>query len=91
MIVRPESNIFDLLNVVLNRVINNIDFFTNNKQTSVPYQIHYANEATTIDYCLRVLYSKEDRHDLIYKGIAIMKEKMTDWLTKDLYTIDELN
>jgi len=91
LIVRPESNIFDLLNVVLNRVINNIDFFTNNKQTSVPYQIHYANEATTIDYCLRVLYSKEDRHDLIYKGIAIMKEKMTDWLTKDLYTIDELN
>jgi len=77
--VRKESNIFDLLNVLLNRVINNIDFFSNNKQYEIPYQIHYASEAMTIDYCLQVLYSKEERHDLIYKGIAIMKENMTEW------------
>lgn len=79
LIVRPESNIFDFLNVVLNRVINNIDFFTNNKQYDVPYQIHYASEATTIEYCLQVLYSKEDRHALIYKGIDVMKENLVKW------------
>lgn len=79
LFVREESNIFDLLNVVLNRVINNNDFFSNNKQYEIPYQIHYASEAMTIDYCLQVLYSKEERHALIYKGITIMKEKMVEW------------
>ena len=79
--VKPESNIFDLLNVVLNRVINNIDFFTNNKNVEIPYQIHYSSEPTTIDYCLRVLYSKEYRQTLIYKGIDTMKEKMKEWFS----------
>jgi Patatin-like phospholipase len=79
--VKPESNIFDLLNVVLNRVINNIDFFTNNKNVEIPYQIHYSSEPTTIDYCLRVLYSKEHRQTLIYKGINTMKGKMKEWFS----------
>jgi len=77
--VTAETNIFDLLNVLLNRVINNIDFFSNEQSITIPYGIHFFLKETTIDYCLQVLYSKDDRHDLIYNGINTFKEKCKEW------------
>jgi NTE family protein len=79
--IHAESSIFDLLNVLLNRVINNIDFFSNDKSSIIPYGIHFFSKETTIDYCLQVLYSKDHRHDLIYNGMNTFKEKCKEWFT----------
>jgi predicted acylesterase/phospholipase RssA len=79
MLINSHSTIFDLLNVLLNRIINNIDFFSNEQLIKIPYSIHFFSKETTIDYCLQVLYSKEDRHDLIYNGINTFKEKCKEW------------
>jgi NTE family protein len=81
MYVNNESNVFDLLNVLLNRVINNIDFFSNEKAIVIPYGIHFFSKETTIEYCLQVLYSKEDRHELIYNGINTFKNKYKEWVS----------
>jgi len=79
MSIHNQSSIFDLLNVLLNRVINNIDFFSNDKLNETLYNIHFFSKETTIDYCLQVLYNKEDRHDLIYNGIHAFQSKCKDW------------
>ena len=80
LFVNSESNILDLLNVLLNRIINNIDFISNNKKVEIPYEIYFfSKQDTTIDYCLQVLYSKEDRQELIYNGILAFKEKYKEW------------
>lgn len=79
MNITSETNIFDILNVLLNRVINNVEFFSNEKSIIIPYGIHFFSKETTIDYCLQVLYSKEDRHYLIYNGINTFKEKCKEW------------
>ena len=79
MSVNSDSSIFDLLNVLLNRVINNIEFFSNDKESIIPYNIHFFSKETTIDYCLQVLYSKDDRHNLIYNGMNTFKEKCKEW------------
>lgn len=77
--IHAESSIFDLLSVVLNRVINNIDFFSNDKLSIIPYNIDFFSKETTIDYCIQVLYNKNDRHDLIYNGIQSFKDKCKEW------------
>jgi hypothetical protein len=78
-IITTESSIFDLLNVLLNRVINHIDLFTNEKISAIPYTMHYFSKETTLDFCVQVLYNKNDRNDLIYNGISAFKEKYTEW------------
>jgi len=77
--INEESNIFDLLNVLMNRLINNVDFFSNEKTIQIPYNIHFFSKETTIDYCLEVLYNKNDRQDLVYSGINAFKEKCKVW------------
>ena len=77
--INEESNIFDLLNVLMNRLINNVDFFSNKKTIQIPYSIHFFSKETTIDYCLEVLYNKNDRQDLVYSGINAFKEKCKVW------------
>ena len=77
--IHAESSIFDLLNVLLNRVINNIDFFSNDKLSIIPYNIHFFLKETTIDYCIQVLCNKNERHVLIYSGIHAFKEKCKEW------------
>ena len=79
--VNSVSSIFDLINVLLNRIINNVEFFTNDKTANIPYEIHVDSNPTTLEYCLNVLYNKEDRQTLIIDGINIMKEKMTTWIS----------
>ena len=77
--IHSESSIFDLLNVLLTRVINNNTFFSNDTETKIPYHIHFFLKETTIDYCFQVLYNKNDRHDLIYNGIHAFKDKCKVW------------
>ena len=77
--INEESNIFDLLNVLMNRLINNVDFFSNEKTIQIPYNIHFFSKETTIEYCLEVLYNKNDRQDLVYSGINAFKEKCKVW------------
>jgi NTE family protein len=77
--IHSESSIFDLFNVLLNRVINNIDFFSNDTVTKIPYHIHFFLKETTIDYCIQVLCNKNERHDLIYSGIYAFQSKCKDW------------
>jgi len=77
--IHADSSIFDLLNILLIRVINNNTFFSNDTASKIPYHIHFFLKATTVDYCLQVLYSKDDRHDLIYNGIHEFKDKCKVW------------
>lgn len=79
--INSESNIFDLLNVLLNRVINNIDYFSTKKTGNTPYEIHYFLKETTLDFCIEVLYNKEDRHHLLYSGINKFKDKYKEWFS----------
>jgi predicted acylesterase/phospholipase RssA len=79
--IHAESSIFDLLSVVLSRVINNNTFFSNDTKTKIPYHIHFFLKETTIDYCIHVLYNKNERHDLIYNGIQSFKDKCKEWFT----------
>ena len=77
--INSESNIFDLLNVLLNRIINNIDYFSIKKTLNTPYEIHYYLRETTLDFCLQVLHNKEDRKYLVYNGINQFKDKFKEW------------
>lgn len=77
--INSDSNIFDLLNVLLNRIINNVDYFSTKKTVKTPYEIHYYLRETTLDFCLQVLSNKEDRHHLIYDGIKQFKNKYKEW------------
>jgi predicted acylesterase/phospholipase RssA len=77
--INSESNIFDLLNVLLNRIINNIDYFSIKKTLNAPYEIHYYLRETTLDFCFQVLHNKEDRKYLIYNGINQFKDKFKEW------------
>jgi predicted acylesterase/phospholipase RssA len=78
--INSDSNIFDLLNVLLNRIIiNNIDCFSTKKTLNAPYEIHYYLKETTLDFCLQVLNNKEDRKYLIYDGINQFKDKFKEW------------
>jgi NTE family protein len=77
--INSESNIFDLLNVLLNRIINNIDYFSTKKTLNTPYEIQYYLRETTLDFCLQVLHNKEDRKYLVYNGINQFKEKFKEW------------
>jgi NTE family protein len=77
--INSESNIFDLLNVLLNRIINNIDYFSTKKTLNTPYEIQYYLRETTLDFCLQVLHNKDDRKYLVYNGINQFKEKFKEW------------
>lgn len=77
--IKPDSNIFDLLNVLFNRIIGNINFLSNDFDIEIPYKIHFFLKITTLEYSLNVLYSKEERYSLIYNGINSMKTKLDEW------------
>lgn len=79
--MNSDSNILDLLNVLLNRIVSNIDLFTNTEIDGIPYDIHVVSKETTIEYCLQVLYSKDDRNTLISNGITTLNEKYKEWFS----------
>jgi NTE family protein len=81
--IHSKSSVFDLFNVVLSRLINNIAFFSNDTESKIPYHIHFFLKETTIEYCIQVLCNKNDRHDLIYNGIQSFKDKCKQWFKRN--------
>jgi NTE family protein len=77
--IHSGSNIFEFLNILLNRIINNIDFFSNDKTIRIPYEFHYYSQVTTIEYCINVLCNKKERNTLLNNGMNAMKKKCKEW------------
>jgi NTE family protein len=80
-IIRENSNIFDLLNVVIHKSLHNIGIFSNDKTNNIPYQIHQTTQPTTLDYGFAVLYNKEERQSLIESGINTMNQYLVQWFS----------
>ena len=80
--INAESNILDLLNVLVYRMIQKSDFFRNEKTLQIPYSIHFFLKETTIDYCINVLHDKTERETLICNGIEQFNKKYDEWFSK---------
>lgn len=92
-LIDEQSNIFDLFQLLLHRlndvvlhhfllekqnsegVLNDISV----KSTNIPFEIRFFSTVPTLEYCLNILYSKEERQSLIYKGINVMKKYWGIW------------
>jgi predicted acylesterase/phospholipase RssA len=71
--IKKDSNIFDLLTLVITQIITHNSIFKNDISKHIPYQIH-CFENTTIEKCMDALYNKEYRMTLVNSGIDKMKE-----------------
>jgi len=77
--IREDSNVFDLLNVVIHKTLQNSHIFKNEKRYEIPHQIHLETPHITLDYGFAVLYSKEERQKLIESGIQTMNLYLEKW------------
>ena len=78
-LIKEESNVFDLLNLVIHKALQTTHIFKNEKCYEIPYQIHLETEPVTLDYGFSVLYNKEDRKRLIASGINTMNYYLEKW------------
>ena len=77
--IHNGSNIFDVFNVVISRIMMNTHVFWNNKIQRVPYEIFFVSQMNTLEYTLNILYNKEEREKLIHRGIICMREHFVSW------------
>jgi len=83
-IVDEQSNIFDLFQLLLHHLT---DFYTKqiefeNNSIKVPFEIKFYSQPCSLEYCLNILYSKEERQSLIYNGINEMKKYWGIWFSE---------
>jgi predicted acylesterase/phospholipase RssA len=80
IIIHEQSNIFDVFNVVISRFMMNNHLFWNDKIRRVPYEIFFVSQMNTLEYSLNILYSKEQREELVGRGIICMREHFASWV-----------
>ena len=79
IIIHEQSNIFDVFNVVISRFMMNHHLFWNDKIHRVPHEIFFVSQMNTLENALNILYSKEQREELIQRGIICIREHFVDW------------
>jgi NTE family protein len=79
IIIREQSNIFDVFNVVISRFMMNNHLFSSDKIQRVPYEIFFVSQIITLEYSLNILYSKQQREELVNRGIKCIQEHYVDW------------
>jgi len=81
-IITSQSNIFDLVTIVISKIIKHNKLFLNTKIESIPYQIHCITN-TTMDSFMNALYNQSYRRTLIYDGMNQMRDELRKWFSKD--------
>lgn len=51
------------------------------KNINIPFEILFFSSLPTLEYCLNILYSKDERKSLIYNGINEMKKYLRIWFS----------
>jgi predicted acylesterase/phospholipase RssA len=76
--ITKQSNIIDLISSVIGKIIHITKLFANDNSHEIPYQIYCFNYST-VQQAFSVLYTKEERYNLIYSGINQMKDQCIKW------------
>jgi hypothetical protein len=88
-VITSQSNIMDVVSIVISKIIKYNKLFSNHKLQCIPYQIHCIQN-TTIETCMDALYNKEFRKTLIYNGIDRMKMELYKWFSKEMNSEENL-
>jgi len=76
-IIDGKSNIVDILSMVIYNVIHQTNMFSNENSKDIKHQI-VLKEKTTLEYCIQVLYNKEEREHLVKKGRDLLIQHLLD-------------
>ena len=57
----------------------NNHLFSSDKIQRVPYEIFFVSQIMTLEYALNILYSKQQREELVNRGIKCIQEHYVDW------------
>jgi predicted acylesterase/phospholipase RssA len=79
--ITKTSNIIDLISTVFGKIIHHTGLFANDNSNEIPYQIKCI-QCSTIEQAFSALYTKEERHNLIYSGINQMKDMCKKWFSQ---------
>lgn len=77
--VSDESSIFDLLNILFDRLFRRVIIEGPCSQSSPPFIIHYFEKNTSLEYYLSVLYNKSEREHLIQNGKLCFQNHHKIW------------
>lgn len=75
-VIDENSNIVDILSTVISNVIRQTSMFSNNNDRPIKHQI-VLKQRTTLEYCIQVLYNKEDREQLVKMGRELFIEHLS--------------
>jgi predicted acylesterase/phospholipase RssA len=78
-IINEESSIFDILNIIFDRIFNRVIIEGN--CSSKPYIVHYINDTCSLDYYMSLLYEKKNREQLINNGIKSFMKQYDSWFS----------
>ena len=75
-VIDDKSNIVDILSTVISNVIRQTTLFSNNNGRPIKHQV-VLKQRTTLEYCIQVLYNKEDREQLVKLGRELFIEHIS--------------
>lgn len=75
-VIDDKSNIVDILSTVISNIIRQTTLFSNNNGRPIKHQV-VLKQRTTLEYCIQVLYNKEDREQLVKLGRELFIEHLS--------------